>query len=327
MQKIEISAKTIIFTIFFIILLQVLWVLKDLIFSLLIAFILMSSLSPAVRNLVRLKVPRSLAVFMVYFFFLFIFIFLFGIIIPPILSETAILARNLPSIIQGINTRVTPWIQLDSLTQYIPTATNQLLQIATGAATNLIFVVTTLFFGFYFLLEESAIKETTSRYLDENTTRRVFRVIDHAENRMSSWFWGELKLMTVVGVMSFVGLSLIGVKYVLPLAVLAGLFEVIPNVGPILSAIPAVLLGFSHSYFLGVAALALYILVQQLENNLIVPVVMKQAVGLNPIVTLIVLIIGGRFGGVLGLLLAIPTFLFLESILIEIIRAKEKISD
>ncbi len=326
MQKIEISAKTIIFTVFFILFLRVLWVLKDLLFSLFIAFILMSALSPAVKTLVRNKLPRSLAVFLVYFFFIFIIVFLFAIIIPPILLETASLARNLPMIIKSINEKVAPWIQLDSLSQYIPTATNQALQIITRAASNIFFIVSTLFFGFYLLLEENSIKKMVVRYLDDKTSRRVFRVVDQAELRMSSWFWGELKLMTIVGVMSFIGLSLIGIKYVLPLAVLAGLFEVVPNIGPVLSSIPAIFLGFSHSYFLGIAAAALYFLVQQLENNLIVPVVMRRAVGINPIATLIVLIIGGRFAGVLGVLLAIPTFLFLESILIEIVKAKEEVT-
>ena len=114
---------------------------------------------------------------------------------------------------------------------------------------------------------------------------------------------------------------MIGIRYSLALAVLAGLLEAVPNLGPTISSIPAILLGFAVSPVMGVTALALYFIIQQLENNLIVPVVMKKAVGLNPIITLIALLIGGKIGGVLGVLLAIPITVFLETVLIEIINA------
>ena len=123
--------------------------------------------------------------------------------------------------------------------------------------------------------------------------------------------------MTVVGTLTYVGLLLVGVRYALPLAVLAGLLEVVPNIGPVISAIPAIIIGFSQNYFTGFSATALYIIVQQLENNLIVPIIMKKAVGLNPILTLIALLLGGRIGGILGVLLAIPILLFVETILHE----------
>ena len=137
---------------------------------------------------------------------------------------------------------------------------------------------------------------------------------------MSNWFWGEITLMLIVGVLTYLGMSLIGIKYVLALAVLAGILEVIPNLGPTLAAIPAMLIGFSQSIFLGLAALAVSFIVQQLENNFIVPLVMKKATGLNPIITLVALIVGGRVGGVLGVVLAIPATLFLEVLLIELLK-------
>jgi predicted PurR-regulated permease PerM len=99
---------------------------------------------------------------------------------------------------------------------------------------------------------------------------------------MSSWFWGELTLMFVVGIMNYVGFTIIGLKYALPLAVLAGILEVVPNIGPTLAAVPAFLVGASHSYFLGASSLAVSFIVQQLENNLIVPFIMKKAVGTPP---------------------------------------------
>lgn len=140
---------------------------------------------------------------------------------------------------------------------------------------------------------------------------------------MSSWFWGEIVLMTIVGVFTYIGLVFIGVPYALPLAVFAGLLEIVPNIGPIISAIPAVIIGFSQSYFAGFSAMALYIIVQQLENSVIVPAIMKKAVGLNPVLTLVALLLGGRIGGMLGVLLSIPILLFAETLLREYIPSKK----
>lgn len=323
MQKIDISAKTIIFAVFFLLFLNFLWLIKDLLFSLLIAFILMSALRPQVRILENRRIPHSIAVFIVYFLFILFFILLFSIIVPPIVVETGNLIKSLPFIIENLNVRLSPWIQLESVSQYLPDVTNQLFKVATGFLSNAFFILSTLFFGFYFLLEGDSVKTMVTRYLDEPTGKRISNVLAAAESRMSSWFWGQLTLMFIVGVMSFIGLSLMGVRYVLPLAVLAGLLEVVPNIGPIVSAVPAVLLGMSSSYIMGFSIAALYLIVQQLENNLIVPIIMKRAVGLNPIITLMVLIIGGRFGGILGVLLAIPAFLFVETIILELVKGRK----
>jgi predicted PurR-regulated permease PerM len=128
--------------------------------------------------------------------------------------------------------------------------------------------------------------------------------------------------MVIVGSLNYIGLTLIGIKYALPLAVLAGLLEVVPNLGPTIAAIPAVLVGFSQSPFLGVSALAVAVLVQQLENNLIVPLVMKKAVGLNPIITLMAFIIGGKLAGVLGVLLSVPVVVVLKTFFLEFLNKK-----
>ena len=106
-------------------------------------------------------------------------------------------------------------------------------------------------------------------------------------------------------------------KYALALAVLAGLLEVIPSLGPIASSIPAILIGLSYSPIMGLYSTILYLIVQQLENNLVVPIVMKKATGLHPIITLIAMVVGGKLAGIMGVLLAVPSTIFIETILIE----------
>lgn len=319
MYKVEISAKTIIFTVFFILFLYFLWMVKDLLFSLFIAFILMSALRPPVLWLERHKVPRTAAALIVYILFILFFIFLISLIIPPIITEITNLVTNLPALTRRIDPAIYSRFNLDSLTQYIPSVTGNVFTILGSFASNTIFVVSTMFFGFYLLLQENILKNILSQFFEEDKTQSLRATVERAERRMSAWFWGELTLMSVVGAMTFVGLNIIGMKYALALAVLAGLLEVVPNIGPIISAVPAVLIALAYSPFLAGANIALYILVQQLENNLIVPLIMKNAVGLNPLVTLIALVIGGRIGGTLGVLLAIPMYLFFEVLFLEFV--------
>lgn len=323
MQKVEISRKTIVFSVFFIIFLYFLWIIKDLLFSLLIAFILMSALKPAVKILEAKRIPKKIAALIIYLSFIFVFVSLFSIIIPPIITESTALFKNLPAIIKTIvSPEIASFLRLESLTQYLPNATQQVFAIVGNVFSNVFFVVTTLFFGFYFIIEGGIVKRFITKFLDDDKTTQFINVFERAEGRMSAWFWGQITLMLVVGALTFIGLNLIGMKYALALAVLAGLLEVVPNFGPILSAVPAFLIGLSMSYFMGFTTLVLYIVVQQLENNLIVPWIMKRAVGLDPIVTLITLIVGGKIGGILGVLLAIPLLLFVETLILEIRKDK-----
>lgn len=321
--KIEISHRTIIFTVIFLLLLKFLWIIKDLLFSLFIAFIIMSALKPMVVYLNKKKVPRTLAAIITYILFLGLFINVLSFVIPPLVKESAQLFINIPIILESLAPQLTTVLNLEAITQYLPGITGQVFNVARNLFSNAIFTISTVFFGFYFLIEESLIKNLLIRFFDEKKTQVVANVFNRAEKRMSSWFWGEIVLMIVVGALNYVGLSLIGIKYVLALAVLAGLLEIIPNLGPTLAAVPAILIGLSQSAFLGFAALAVAFIVQQLENNFIVPLIMKKATGLNPIITLMALIIGGSVGGVIGILLAIPATLFIETLLIELLKQRQ----
>jgi predicted PurR-regulated permease PerM len=245
---------------------------------------------------------------------------LISLIVPPIVIEISNLAKSLPLIVESLQVRFGDWVQVETISQYLPNVTNNLFQVVSGIFTNVLFVITTLVFGFYFLLEENAMKKFFFPYVGKSTENRVAAILERAEKRMSQWFWGQFVLMVAVGTMTGIGLSLIGVKYVLALAVLAGILEAVPTIGPTIAAVPAVIIGFSQSYLTGFSALAVAVIVQQVENNFLVPVVMRRAVGINPMVTLIALIIGGKIGGVLGVLLAVPTFLFFESIVLEFIK-------
>ena len=284
----------------------------------------MSALKPAVLFLEKKKIPRGVSSVIIFILFIIFLIYVIQVTLNPLIYETAQLLKNLPLVINQINPAIVNGLNLNSFTQYLPNITNQVSKIVGSVFSNMVFVLSTLFFSLYFIIEENLIKKLLMRFFSEEKTNEVALIFDKVEKRLSAWFWGELVLMVVVGTMTFVGLSLIGLKQVLPLAIIAGFLEVVPNIGPIISTVPALLVAITQNYFLVPAVAALYFIVQQLENNLIVPVVIKKAVNLNPIITLIALIVGGKIGGVLGVLLAIPTTLFIETILIEVIQTSKQ---
>lgn len=317
-RKIEISERSIVFAILFPLALFFLWVIRELLFSLLIAFIIMSSLRPFVAALIKRGLHRQIAVMLIYFGFMGIIAAIVSLISPPIVTETTSFLRNLPTIVQGLNPELREQLGIQNLTQYLPNVTNNFFSLVGGIFSNFFFVITTFFFGLYFLLEENLVRRVLSPYLPRNRLSYFEQVAERVERRLTVWFWGQLTLMMVIGVATFIVLSLMGVRYALPLAVLAGILEVVPNIGPIISAVPAITIGLTESYFTAFSVFIAYFVIQQLENAFIVPLIMRHAVGVNPITTLVSLIIGGKIGGMLGVLLAIPLLIIIETVISEV---------
>jgi predicted PurR-regulated permease PerM len=318
-RKIEIHERTIVFAIALPLFLYFLWIMQETLFSLLIAFILMSALRPLVEYLTTKRIPRTPSVFIVFILFLLFFGSLVSLIIPPIVTETTTLVRNLPGIVENLNPELRRYIDINSVSQYVPTVTNNIFSILGNLFSNLLFLVTTMFFTLYFLLERDLVRRVLKPYLSAREVDHYASIADKVERRLTGWFWGQITLMTFIGIITFIGLNLLGVRYALPLAVLAGMFEVVPNIGPVIAAIPAVTIGFADSSFTGFSVLALAFVIQQLENAVIVPFIMRRAVGVNPILTLVSLLVGGKIGGVLGVLLSIPLLIVGETIVHEIL--------
>lgn len=324
MPHVKISTSTIVK--FFLVPLAgfLLWDNKDMLFSIFIAFILTSALGPMVNYLHHKKnFNRPIATILVYTLFISFLVLLVGTIIPPIVRETVIFIQQLPETLTDLDPNILKSIRIQEISQYIPDLTNQLIYIASNVFSNTIFVVTTLVFGFYMLVNENLLRDLLGGYVSEDRLVHVEYVLARAKTRLSSWFWGELTLMLSIGIASYIGFSIIGLKHALPLAVLAGLLEAIPNVGPLVAAIPAGLIGFTQTPVVGVATLAWTFIIQQLESNLLVPYVMKRAVGINPVITMICVLLGLRFAGPLGMLLAIPIYLCVETFFLDHLKRED----
>lgn len=321
-HKIEISARTIIFTVVFLLLLKVLWIIRELIFALFFAFIFMSALKPAVNFSEKHKVPRFLSVLVVSILVLLGFIGLATFIIPPLVSETFTFFKNLPFLIEEIFPSVASYIDTTSFTEFLPDITQNFIKVISGFFSNFVFIISVLFFTFYFLLEEKFLSKFLDKFVSQKTSSRIVAIFGKIEKRMSAWLWGELILILVIGSMSYIGLTLLQIRYATALAIIAGLLEVVPIIGPLISALPAFFVASSTSWFMGLSVVALYFLIQQLENNLIVPFVMRRTSGIHPITTLIALTIGGKLGGAVGIILSVPIALVVETLFIELYTEK-----
>ena len=312
--KIEISVKTILIGIAAVFLLRFAWDMKDMFFSLFIGYIIMSAAKQPVEFLIKKGIRRGFAVLLVFLTFFACVGFLFAWIIPPFVSETVLFINHFPKIIESVRAALPLSIGAFPFNQYIPTATNNFVMVVGSIFSNAAFIVSTIFFSVYLTLDPNITATIFSRYVDKKQLDRILEIENKIEMRLGKWLLGELFLMLVIGITTYIGLLLLGVKYALPLGIIAGLLEAIPNIGPTIAAVPAFLVGFSQYPLLGVFTAVMAIGIQQFENHIVVPIVMKRVVGLHPIITFIVLVIGGKYAGVGGLLFAIPLALVVETI-------------
>ena len=198
-----------------------------------------------------------------------------------------------------------------------------IVRFTAGLFSNIIFLFTLGVLTFYLLLERRNLNKYLTTLFDRDGEKRAEGFVDNLEQQLGGWVRGEVTLMAAVGLLSYVGLSLLGVPYALPLAIIAGVLEIIPSIGPIISAVPAIAAGLLIHPYTALAVAALYFVVQQLENTILVPKIMQRATGVNPLVSLLSLMIGFNLAGPAGAIIAIPTLLLLRIVVSEIAASKK----
>jgi predicted PurR-regulated permease PerM len=134
----------------------------------------------------------------------------------------------------------------------------------------------------------------------------IVAALVRVQKKLGDWMRAQLLLSGVVALLIYVGLLIVGMPYALILALLAGLLEFVPYAGPVIAAVTGVLLALSISPFKALPVIIVYIIVQQMENHLLVPKISQKIIGINPIVSIMALLLGARLAGILGVLIAIP---------------------
>lgn len=314
-QKIEITSKTILTTILYLLGFWLLFQVRGIIVTLFVAFIFMTAISPVVRAAKRIRIPTLPVVLVIFIGVIALLSTLVASLVPAVMIQTRSLIQNLPDYINMLNERWSIALDQSVITNQFSAVPSNLLSIAAGAFNNILTILALFFMTYYLFTERPYLhKYLVGLFGTDEAEKKAEAFILEVESRVGGWVRGELFLMTVIGVLSYIGLTILGIPYALPLAILAGLLEAVPGIGPIISAIPAILLGFTISPVIALGATIMSIVIQQLENNLIVPKIMQSATGVRPLVTIIVLMTGFTLGGALGAVLAMPVFLTMNSI-------------
>jgi predicted PurR-regulated permease PerM len=167
-------------------------------------------------------------------------------------------------------------------------------------------------------------KHTFAKLFHRDDRPHVEDTFELVEEKLGAWLRGQVLLSLTIGLFTWIALSLIGLNYALPLALLAGFLEVIPTIGPILSAVPAVIVAFTISPTMALVVIGIYILIQLAENNIIVPKIMQHAVGLNPVIIIIAILVGAELLGITGALLSLPFVSFVTVIFHSLQTADDK---
>ncbi|MBI5134947.1 AI-2E family transporter [Candidatus Uhrbacteria bacterium] len=306
----------------------VLWSIRDILLLLFIALILASALYGWVQWLHQRRIPKAAAVLLIY---VGLFLLLSGIVallIPPLVDQIGSIASHLPEAIDrlssgfesvkqysaqaGVNEEIKQW--LEQLSRIFTQNAGGPLSAITGFFGSVVSFVVVLVIAMYLIIEDDAIKRALQSIIPERHSERIGTVVTEIQFSVGMWLRGQLILMLIIGILTYIGLLILGVNNALALALFAGLTELVPTLGPIVGSIPAIILAFTQSPIKALLLIILYVVIQQLENNLIVPQVMRRTAGLNPIVSLIALLIGASIGGITGAIMAIPTVTALKVI-------------
>lgn len=320
-QHITISISTVLRFFAVLLLLAGLYLVLDIIAALFFAVIIASALQPAISWMTERHLPRILAVVLIYLVIAAGLAGLAYLIVPLLLEELRGFAAVYPSLVAQAHLGLNQVGQLpffsfftsdlggglaDFPFERFSGLADGLLGAASAAFGGVFSFVLVMVFSFYLAAQEKGIENFLRLMMPLAHEPYALDLWDRSQRKLGKWMRTQMLLGTLVGILIFFGLTLLGVRHAFFFALIAGVFEIIPIVGPILAAVPAVATALLTTPLLGVLTLVLYIAVQQIESQVIVPVVMRRAVGLSPLVVVIALLVGGRLGGIFGILLAVP---------------------
>jgi predicted PurR-regulated permease PerM len=336
---ISITAGTILKGIAILIGFYIAYLLRDLLLVIVVSVVLASSIEPAIKFRIH-RIPAVLAIYLALVGFMAGVFYAF---IPPLVDELYNFSQNLPTVAKELNvnffrsdtstvkksetilTKITgnasPLQDISAGIGKVSTVSQNALGAATAIFGGVFSFILIVVLSFYFAMQEKGIEDFLRVIIPFDKEAYVISLWARSQAKIGKWMQGQLLLGVMIFVLVYLGLTIFGIPYALMLAALAGILEIIPVFGPIMSAIPGVVLAFS----IGGTSLALviagfYLLVQQFESNLIYPLVVRKIVGVPPILVILALIVGAELGGFLGILISVPV----AAVIMEIVEDVEK---
>ncbi len=307
-----------------------LYLASDVVAALLLAIVVSTAFHPAVSFLEKKRIPRIVGTLIIYLLAIFLLGLIIYTIIPIALSELTNLLESSGSFLKSLSAEAEVKalvealrLNLARLTALLFSGNISLIQIASRFLGSALFAAAIFVLSFYLTLRRDGVERFLIAILPAAYEEKAIQIYARVSRKIGRWLTGQLFLSLVVGIVIFLGLWLLGVKYSLLIGILAGILELIPYAGPIFSGAIAILSALSESPALALYVLIFFAVVQQLENHILMPVVMRYTTALNPVVVLIALLIGGRVFGLIGIVLAVPIAVFFQELLIDWAETKQ----
>lgn len=327
-HAVSISPATIVFSILFVLGLFFLYQIRSVIVLLILAFIIMVALNPLVRLFSRkLKFPKVLSIFSAYLLLFGFLILLIGMLIPPLAKQIFQLLNliDLPVFQDQLRNFTFNLQELSSVINNFGGSFSVLISVINSTFNGVLTIFTLIVMSFYLMMERKSLHKKVYWFTKKKEyVDKVEEFIDSVEEQLGGWVRAQLILMFSIFLITYISLFLISIPYALPLALLAGLLEIVPNLGPTISMIPAVFVAYvTFGPIMAGIVILLYIIIQQIENNVLVPKVMKSSAHVNPLIAITVIITGLKIGGVVGALLSIPLYIIGRTFFSAFLRYRE----
>lgn len=315
----------------------VLWRIQEVLFLLFVAILVATAIEPIVNRLRRGPFTRGSGVLVVYTAIMLVIGTAAYFVIPNVLNQAGSFTQTLPERLIAMRVDVAQLNQpalrgallqlLDQLNTavQVPATPKQedLVAVGTAAAQTVIGFLSIFVLAFYWLVERASIKRVLLRSVSAARARDVNTVWLEVEEKLGGWVRGQLVLMLAIGVMAGVGYTVLGLPNAALLAVAAGLFEIVPMIGPFLAFAPAVVVALTVSPGTAVVVIVYALVIQQIESNVLVPRVMREAVGVSPLTVLLGILIGSALYGLPGAFLAVPVAGAIQVVLAHTLRAED----
>lgn len=294
--------------------LYVLYMVKDVIVILMVVFIISIALDPFVRKLAEQGVPKGLSVIVLYLALLVLLSLFMYFIVPPVVTQLKEFALNIPystgKISQLDLTDTTSTINqiINTLSSKASTITTGLLSTVVSVFGGAVSAVTVFVLTYYTVVDADSISTLLTRLIPVEGRDKLVTTLKRVSEKLGDWFQGQLSLMLIIGLVDGIALWALGIEFSLTLGIISGLLEIVPVIGPIVSGVAVVVVALitGAPIWKILIAILIYVVVQQVENNILVPKIMQRAVGLSPIVVILAILIGNKLFGIGGAILAVP---------------------
>ena len=331
--NVNISTSTILRFVVIVLILGFLFLVRDVLLVLFVALVLAAAIDPSITLIERRGIPRGVGIAIIYLGLLTLIALIVILFVPLVADQVLQFTSAFPQVYakgfaffeQTQNSAVYDAIQksLQAVNDNLDNITKGIFSGVYSIFGGFISFVGILVLTFYLTMEEKGMKRLAIAIAPVRHQPYLIQLFSRIEDRLASWLLGQLTLGLIIAVMTFIGLFALGVKFSIVLALIAGVTELVPIVGPFIGAVPAVIVALSQSPILALWVLILYLIIQQLENHLIVPRVMAKASGLNPVIVIIAILIGSKVAGITGIILAVPTMIIITTFMEDFLAEKK----